>query len=142
MPETPLSPNPTTPPTPLVARSEQIALLVLGALVLAGIAAVAVRRLGLGREPMAVVPPADGPSYAVNVNAADWVTLALVPGLGEALSKRIVAERDDRGGRFESLDDLKNVRGINEKILDKLRPYLFLDDPDTDEEPVRMLVAD
>ena len=130
-----------TPPTrrqALIARGEQLVLVILAIVVVAGVAYRAASYWRAGSEPLEAVPAAT-PTYRVNINAADWVTLALVPGLGEALSKRIVAERERRGGRFESLDDLKAVRGISDKTLDKLRPLLFVADPDAGDEPVQML---
>lgn len=123
----------------LIARGEQLVLVILAAIVLAGVAYRAATYLRLGAEPMAVVPPADGPTYRVNVNAADWATLALVPGLGEVLSKRIVEVREARAAReFDSLDDLKAVKGIGEKMLARLRPYLELGERADGAEPVRM----
>ena len=104
-----------------------------------GVAWRAIDHWRIGAEPLEVVPPPDGPTYRVNVNAADWVMLALVPGIGEVLAKRIVEAREARGGRFASLDDLQKVDGIGEKTLAKLRPYLFLAEPEADDEPVRML---
>ena len=130
-----------TPPTPrqaLIARGEQAVLLALALVVVAGVAYRAISRFRLGAEPLEIVPAAS-PTYRVNVNTADWVMLALVPGLGETLSKRIVDERDRRGGRFKSLDDLVAVRGIGDKKLAGLRPYLFVAEGSGDkEEPVRM----
>ncbi len=123
---------------PLIERSEQVALLVLALAVVAGVAWRAVSYWRLGAEPLEPVPEAP-PTYRVNVNAADWVTLALVPGLGETLARRIVAERDRRGGRFDSLDDLLAVKGIGEIRLGRLRRYLFIGDPDAAGEPVEMV---
>jgi len=128
------------PRPPLIARGEQAILLFLALAVVAGVAYRTARYYRLGAEPFEVVPPADGPTYRVNVNAADWVTLALVPGLGEALSKGIVAARNARpGGRFASLDDLKAVSGIGDKVLAKLQPYLILAPSDAGAEPVEMV---
>ncbi|MFO8011893.1 MAG: helix-hairpin-helix domain-containing protein [Phycisphaerae bacterium] len=131
----------STPPgrrTPLIERAEQVALLVLALAVVAGAAWRAGSYWRLGREPLEAVPEAP-PTYRVDVNAADWVTLALVPGLGETLARRIVAERDARGGRFDALEDLTAVRGIGEKTLARLRRHLFVGDPDAPGEPVEML---
>jgi hypothetical protein len=134
--------EPVHPPTrrqALIARGEQVVLVILAVVVVAGVLHRAATYLGWGAEPIALEPPTGGPIYRVNVNAADWPTLALVPGLGEALSKRIVEVRDaSPARRFASLDDLKRVKGIDEKILSKLRPYLELGAEDTDAEPVRM----
>jgi len=133
-------PPPTRPTarTPLIERSEQVALLLLALAVVAGVAWRAVSYWRIGAEPLEPVPEAP-PTYRVNVNAADWVTLALVPGLGETLAKRIVAERDRCGGRFESIDDLLAVKGIGQIKLGHLRPYLFVGGPDTPGEPVEMV---
>ena len=123
---------------PLIDRAEQVLLAVLALAVVAGVLWQAADYWRLGREPLAVVPPPDGPTYRVNVNQADWVTLALVPGLGRALAERIVALRAERGGRFASLDELKEVKGISDKVLEKVRPYLYLADPSPGAEPVEM----
>ena len=136
----PALPSRPHPKPSLIARGEQALLLLLALAVVAGVAYRAARYYRLGAEPLEVIPPSDGPTYRVNVNTADWVTLALVPGLGEALSKGIVAARNARpGGRFDSLDDLKAVPGISDKLLAKLRPYLVLAPSDTGAEPVEMV---
>jgi len=136
---------PRTAPTrrqALIARTEQTVLVVLAAAVVAGAAYRVIGHFGLGSEPLQVQPPADGPTFRVNVNKADWVTLALVPGLGPALSKRIVELREAKPAkRFESLDELKEVRGIGDKMLAKLRPYLTLDDAAPSGEPIQMQAA-
>jgi competence protein ComEA len=132
-----------TPPTPrqaLIARGEQWVLVVLALALVAGIAYQAITYLRVGAEPLEVRPPAGGPSYRINVNTSDWVTLSMVPGVGETLARRIVEVRDTRPEkRFRSLEDLKEVRGIADKTLAKLRPYLFLSDATGDEEPVQLL---
>ena len=122
----------------LIARGEQAVLVALALAVVAGVAWRVVSYWRVGAEPLAPVPEA-APTYRVNVNAADWVTLALVPGLGETLARRIVAERDRCGGRFDALDDLLAVRGIGEKTLASLRTYLFVGEPDAPGEPVEMV---
>jgi len=122
----------------LIARGEQAVLVVVALVVVAAVAYRAVSYLRLGQEPLEVVP-ASPPTYRVNVNTADWVTLALVPGLGESLAKRIVALREDRGGGFDTLEDLVAVRGIAEKKLGNLRPFLFAGPTDAAGEPVRMM---
>ena len=135
-------PSETPPePAPLVARAEQVVLVVLALAVVAGVAWRAADYWRIGAEPIEVVPPPGGPTFHVNVNQADWVTLSLIPGVGEKLAKAIVDARLDHGGKFESLDDLLKVDGIGEKMLEKLRPYLSLGDPDAGDEPVEMVDA-
>jgi competence ComEA-like helix-hairpin-helix protein len=122
---------PPTPPTPrqaLIARTEQAILVLLALGLVVGVAWRAVSYWRIGQEPLEVVAPSDGPSYRVNVNTAEWTELSLVPGLGPKLSQRIVERREalpDR--RFQSLDDLRGVKGIGDKVLSKLKPYLTLD---------------
>ena len=63
--------------------------------------------------------------FLVDVNQADWPELALLPNIGEQLAKRIIVYRDQHGGRFRDLDQLKDVRGIGPKTFDGMRPYLM-----------------
>jgi competence protein ComEA len=132
-----------TPPesSPLVARAEQVVLVVLALAVVAGVAWRAADYWRIGAEPIGAIPPPEGPTFRVNVNQADWVTLSLIPGVGEKLAKAIVDERQKRGGKFESLDDLLAVKSIGPTMLEKLRPYLSLGDPNAGDEPVEMVDA-
>lgn len=52
----------------------------------------------------------------VDINKADIETLALLKGVGEKRAKAIVAYRELHG-EFNSLDDLLNVKGIGEQML-------------------------
>ncbi len=64
--------------------------------------------------------------YPININTADQATLQLLPGIGPAYSKRIVAYRLENGS-FESVDEITNIRGIGPKTLEKLRPITTVD---------------
>jgi hypothetical protein len=127
------SSTPPTPPPPrqaLVARTEQVVLVLLALALVAGVAYRAVSYWRIGQEPLEVLPPPEGPNFRVNVNTADWPTLSMVPGLGPKLSQRIVELRDSRPDRrLHALEELKDVTGISDKTLAKLKPYLVLDDP-------------
>lgn len=70
----------------------------------------------------------DGPAFRVEVNSAPWQEWTLLPGVGETTAKRIVEHRDRAGG-FGRIDDLRRVRGIGPKTLERLRPYLLLEPP-------------
>ncbi|WP_122820811.1 ComEA family DNA-binding protein [Varibaculum vaginae] len=50
----------------------------------------------------------------ISINESSKEQLQQLPGVGEALAQRIVAYRKEQG-RFQSIEDLKNVSGIGEK---------------------------
>lgn len=88
------------------------------------IAALGGLALGLHREPPPAGPPAAPVvvSPAVNVNTATAAELRLLPRIGPALSARIIEDRE-ANGPFESLDDLRRVRGIGPRTVEIIRPY-------------------
>ncbi len=73
----------------------------------------------------AVVVAAEGGSSkgVVNINTASAEQLQLLPRVGPALAERIIEFRD-ANGPFQRVDELVAVRGIGEKSLEKLRPYV------------------
>jgi competence protein ComEA len=62
----------------------------------------------------------------INVNHANQTELQKLPGIGPKLSQRILDERAKT--RFKSIEDLRRVPGIGAKTLDKLRPYVTIED--------------
>ena len=69
-----------------------------------------------------------GEKGRININTADIATLETLPGIGPAYARRIVEYRN-LNGEFKSVEELKNIRGIAEKRLDKLKPFVKLKDP-------------
>lgn len=64
----------------------------------------------------------------VNVNTADAATLAAeLNGVGEKTAAAIIAYREEHGP-FASIDDLKMVKGIGEKLIEKNRENIRLTD--------------
>lgn len=57
---------------------------------------------------------------AVNINTANEAELQALPGVGPAKAKAIIEYRKQHG-HFKSVDELKNVKGIGEGILAKLK---------------------
>lgn len=62
---------------------------------------------------------------AININSADIQQLQTLKGIGPVKAKAIVEYRTQHGP-FKNVDDLKNVPGIGDKTLDKLRPELSI----------------
>lgn len=58
-------------------------------------------------------------NIGVNVNTASLSELESLPGIGPAMAKRIIAEREK--APFASVDDLLRVKGIGKAKLAKLR---------------------
>ena len=62
-------------------------------------------------------------SRPLDLNRADARTLDLLPGVGPVLAERIVQQRR-RFGPYLDLDELRAVRGIGPRLLERLRPLL------------------
>ena len=61
------------------------------------------------------------PPGKINLNTATVQQLSDgLKGVGDALAQRIVAYREQHG-KFQSVDELKNVSGIGEKKLEEIR---------------------
>lgn len=83
--------------------------------------------------PEANLVPADTIDFPIHLNTATAAHLDALPGVGPAIADRILAERR-RVGRFTSVDDLLNVRGIGPKTLEKLRAMVTVR-PDSSGSP-------
>ena len=62
-------------------------------------------------------------AFTVDLNSAAWPELTVLPGVGETLARRIVEHREQHGP-FRDFDDLRRVRGIGPRTLERLTPYL------------------
>lgn len=61
--------------------------------------------------------------FTVDLNEAQWPELTVLPGVGETLARRIVEHREQHGP-FREFEDLRDVRGIGPRTLERLTPYL------------------
>jgi competence ComEA-like helix-hairpin-helix protein len=67
-----------------------------------------------------------GPLLAkLDLNEATSAQLQALPGIGEALAQRVIDRRHAKG-RFQTVDDLLEVKGIGPKRLKQLRPLLTI----------------
>jgi competence protein ComEA len=69
-----------------------------------------------------------GGGQQIDINKADEQQLAEIPGIGEAMAKRIIDFRQ-ANGPFQRVEDLLKVKGIGEKSLEKLRPHVKIASP-------------
>lgn len=60
----------------------------------------------------------------ININKADAETLTRIDGIGQTLSERIIAYREEYGD-FASIDELLKVDGIGTKTLQNMRQWLI-----------------
>ena len=63
----------------------------------------------------------------VNINTATAEELDVLPGIGPALAGRIIAYREEHGP-FTEVEELLEVSGIGEVVLDGLRDQIVLED--------------
>ncbi len=73
----------------------------------------------------------------VNINTASAAELQLLPRVGPALAQRIVAFRN-ANGPFKAPEELVRVKGIGEKSLANLKPYLTVTGPTTLKEKIKL----
>jgi competence protein ComEA len=78
-----------------------------------------------------------GVTASVNVNTASLEELQLLPRVGPALAQRIVDFRE-ANGPFQTADELVAVRGIGERSLESLKPYVVVEGKTTLDEKVRL----
>jgi competence protein ComEA len=62
----------------------------------------------------------------ININTASAAELATLKGIGPAKAQAIVDHRE-KNGQFKTVDDLKLVRGIGDKMLEQLRSHVTVD---------------
>ena len=62
----------------------------------------------------------------VNLNTADLSELQTIFGIGQKRAQDILDYRE-ANGKFNSVDDLKNVSGVGAKTLEKLKEYVTVD---------------
>lgn len=65
------------------------------------------------------------PSGKVSLNSASSADLQSLPGVGPATAEKILTYRKEHG-QFRSIDELLAVKGIGDKKLEKMRPFLKL----------------
>ncbi|MCS7244989.1 MAG: ComEA family DNA-binding protein [candidate division WOR-3 bacterium] len=57
----------------------------------------------------------------ININTASYEELLDIPGIGPTLAKRIIENRP-----YRSIEELKKVKGIGDKKLEKIKNYITI----------------
>lgn len=94
-------------------------------------------KLTIRGEPRVEIDRLESRAYEfqLDINRATWVEWMQLEGIGEALARRIVADRESNGP-FTGVEDLSRVKGIGPKTLDAIRPHLGCPDcPPTETPP-------
>lgn len=69
--------------------------------------------------------PTEAAKERLSINTATQSELESLPGIGPAYARRIIAYRKENGG-FTSIEELKKIKGIAQKRLDNLKPFVKL----------------
>lgn len=69
----------------------------------------------------------DVSNMVINVNNARQEALESLPGIGPVYARRIIKYRQEHG-KFKTVEELKKIKGIGEKRLEKLKPFVKLTD--------------
>lgn len=65
------------------------------------------------------------PSDGISINSAAPAELMEIPGIGEKKARAIIDYRTEHGP-FQSVEDLTKVKGIGDKMLEKMKPHIRL----------------
>lgn len=61
----------------------------------------------------------------ISINFADETQLTTLPSIGTAKAKSIIDYRNENG-LFQKIEDIKNVKGIGEKLFEKIKDLICL----------------
>lgn len=62
----------------------------------------------------------------ININTATKEEITKLPGIGDVISQRIIDYRNEYG-RFDSIDELQNVKGIGSVVFNKIKNLVTVD---------------
>jgi comEA protein len=105
-----------------VKRKEIIVFILLIIVLLAINTANVIRRERLRQSTAMIVEEGQ---IQLPLNSVSAAELCDLPGIGPVLAERIIAYREQKGA-FKSLEELKRVKGIGDKLYSKVFPYVKL----------------
>lgn len=77
-------------------------------------------------ESQAIAPSTQSDPFPININTATLEQLKLLNGIGDVYAQRILDYRAEIG-QFQHIEELLDVKGIGEKTLEKIRPYITIE---------------
>jgi competence ComEA-like helix-hairpin-helix protein len=80
------------------------------------------------------------PAKPIDLHLANVKELQELPGVGPVTAQRIVDMRE-KSGRFHRVEDLLAIRGISQKKLDAMRPYVTVSEPPPPAPPAQKSTA-
>jgi competence ComEA-like helix-hairpin-helix protein len=86
--------------------------------------------------PLAAHADKNPPSKPIDLNLANVKELQELPGVGPVTAQRIIDMRQ-KSGRFHRVEDLLAIRGISQKKLDAMRPYVTVSAPPPPASPAQ-----
>ena len=94
-----------------------------------GILAMAVIMAAMGMNAEAKAKSKGALNGVVNINQASVVQLTMLPGVGPKKAQAIRTYA--KAHTFKKVDEIKKVKGIGDKALAKLKPFLTVTGPTT-----------
>ena len=64
-----------------------------------------------------------GKKQKVNINEAKQEDFEQLPGIGPSIAKKIIEYRE-QNGKFTSIDELQEVKGIGEAKFENIKEYI------------------
>lgn len=74
-------------------------------------------------DKAALIESGEAQSLIININTADKETLMKLPDIGPVTAERIIAYREENGN-FSSVDELVNIKGISERIIEEISIFI------------------
>jgi len=63
---------------------------------------------------------------SIDLNTATLAELMELPGIGQITAEKIISLRNEKGG-FETIDEIKEVKGIENKKFERIKKYIFIE---------------
>ena len=83
--------------------------------------------IGTGRGAVAAGAASSEAQQRIDINSASAAELAKLPGVGPAKAQAIVEYRAE--APFTTPDDLRKVKGIGDKLYDRVKGQITVGDP-------------